>query len=270
LNKSIGVIDSGVGGLTVVKEMMRQLPKEEIVYIGDTARCPYGPRPCDEVRVFTWNMANDLVSKGIKMLVIACNTATAFVLQEIQHALDIPVIGVVHPGARSAIKVTKNNHVAVIGTIGTIQSKAYEQALKSINSDVAVNSLACPLFVPLVEYGHLNEEEAEQVVRTTLEPLKRADIDTMVLGCTHYPLLKSVIQKVMGPQITLICSAVETAREVSTLLYHNELLYTGEREPRHHFYSTAARPEFAEVANSLLDRKITVDLISLEKSLSIC
>lgn len=270
MNKPIGVIDSGVGGLTVVKEIVRQLPKEEILYIGDSARCPYGPRPKDEVRRFTWNMTYALVKKGIKMLVIACNTATAFVLEEIKHQLEIPVIGVVHPGARSALKATKNNHVAVIGTTGTIRSMAYEKALRNINSEVTVKSLACPPLVPLVEKGLFDGEETEQIVHSTLKPLQASGVDTIVLGCTHYPLLKPVIQKVMGSHIFLICSAVETAREVSTLLYHSNLLYTGDRKAEHCFYTTASRPEFAEIACQWLSQNIEVHTIYLEESFSVC
>lgn len=149
MDRPIGVIDSGLGGLTVAKEIMRQLPKEEIIYIGDSARCPYGPRSAEEVRQFTWEMINCLLEEKMKMLVIACNTATAVVLDEVKRELPIPVVGVVHPGAISALKVTQKDHVAIIGTTGTIQSQAYEKALKSINSEVKVESLACPPFVHL-------------------------------------------------------------------------------------------------------------------------
>ncbi|MBU8905092.1 glutamate racemase [Desertibacillus haloalkaliphilus] len=256
LNKPIGVIDSGVGGLTVAKEILRQLPKEEIIYIGDTERCPYGPRPAEEVRQFTWQMIKKLVDQGIKMLVIACNTATAVVLEEVKEKLSIPVVGVVHPGAITALKMTKRDHVAVIGTSGTIESKAYEKALKSINSDVEIESLACPRFVPLVEQGILDGSEALAVVEETLKPLINRSFDTLILGCTHYPLLGEVIQQVVGEQKELICSGDETAREVSALLYHQNLLYTEQRTPNHMFYTTGDGDRFKRIANNWLDFEI--------------
>lgn len=264
MDKPIGVIDSGVGGLTVAKEIMRQLPKEEIYYLGDTARCPYGPRPLEEVRKFTLQLVDFLLHKGIKMLVIACNTATAAVLDDIKKSLPIPVVGVIHPGARTALKMTKNNHVAVIGTVGTINSKSYENALKSINSDVKVESLACPKFVPLVENGELDSENTFSVVSETLQPLKTMSIDTLILGCTHYPLLRPVIQQVMGKHIRLICSGAETAREVSTILDHSGLLFTGGRLPQHQFFSTTDNGHFLEIANHWLDIKVDkVEFITL-------
>lgn len=249
LERPIGVIDSGVGGLTVAKEIMRQLPKEQIVYLGDTARCPYGPRPREEIRQFTWEMTNYLLGYDIKMLVIACNTATAVALEEIRDTLNIPVIGVVHPGARTALKITKNYHIGVIGTVGTVKSGAYEQALKSINSDVKVESLACPKFVPLVESGQFEGEEAKQIVAESLEPLKDRPIDTLILGCTHYPLLSPLIQQYMGEHVKLICSGDETAREVSTILHHSGLLYTGNKRREHIFFTTGSKETFQQIAS---------------------
>ncbi|OIJ10613.1 glutamate racemase [Anaerobacillus alkalilacustris] len=256
MNRAIGVIDSGIGGLTVVKEMLRQLPKEEILYIGDTARCPYGPRPQEEVRKFTWEMINYLLEKEIKMLVIACNTATAVVLEEAKSKLSIPVIGVIHPGAISALKVTKNDHVAVIGTVGTIESGAYKKTLTSINNKVKVESLACPLFVPLVEKGAFNGQEAYDAVSKSLTPLKGTNIDTLILGCTHYPLLSEVIQEVMGNEIEIISSGNETAREVSALLYHKGILYTGNRRPNHTFYTTGEETRFKNFAQNWLETNV--------------
>lgn len=249
LERPIGVIDSGVGGLTVAKEIMRQLPKEQIVYLGDTARCPYGPRSREEIRQFTWEMTNYLLGYDIKMLVIACNTATAVALEEIRDTLNIPVIGVVHPGARTALKITKNYHIGVIGTVGTVKSGAYEQALKSINSDVKVESLACPKFVPLVESGQFEGEEARQIVAESLEPLKDRPIDTLILGCTHYPLLSPLIQQYMGEHVKLICSGDETAREVSTILHHSGLLYTGNKRREHIFFTTGSKETFQQIAS---------------------
>ncbi|HEX6923175.1 MAG TPA: glutamate racemase [Bacillales bacterium] len=263
MDKPIGVIDSGVGGLTVARELIRQLPKEEIIYLGDTERCPYGSRPWEEVRAFTWEMTEFLLGQGVKMLVVACNTATAVVLDEIRERLDIPVVGVVNPGARSALKVTKNNHVAVIGTTGTIESGAYKRALEDISGEVSVESLACPRFVPLVEKGQLAGEQTEETVQESLEPLKRMDVDTLILGCTHYPLLRNVIQKVMGSDLNIICSGAETAREVSTVLYHSNLLYTGPRQPDHHFYTSGAPEVFTIIAQQWLDLEVEAQPIML-------
>jgi glutamate racemase len=256
MNRPIGVIDSGVGGLTVAKEIMRQLPKEQIIYLGDTARCPYGPRPLKEVRKFTWEMTNYLLQYDIKMLVIACNTATAAVLEEIRGLLKIPVLGVIHPGARAAVKVTRNNQIGVIGTIGTIESGAYEVALHSISNQIKVKGLACPTFVPVVESGDYESEEAYEVVLQELRPLLGFEIDTLILGCTHYPLLTPIIQKVIGNDVQLISSGSETAREVSTILYHSHLLNNTEKQAGHLFFTTGTKEVFQKVANKLFQQKI--------------
>ncbi|GGE76190.1 glutamate racemase [Priestia taiwanensis] len=264
MNRPIGVIDSGVGGLTVAKEIMRQSPKEEIIYLGDAARCPYGPRSVEEIRQFTWEMTNYLLDKNIKLLVIACNTATSVVLEEMREKLSIPVIGVIHPGARTAIKVTNNYHVGIIGTIATIKSNAYENALKEINQDTKVESLACPPFVPLVEKFEFESSKAYEVVRETLEPLKRTNIDTLILGCTHYPLLSPVIQEIMGQQVKLISSGDETAREVSTILHHSSMLNKGKEKNEHQFFTTGDTETFRIIASHLFGKQINnVQQISL-------
>lgn len=257
LKYPIGVIDSGVGGLTVAKEIMRQLPNEQIIYLGDTARCPYGPRSAEEVKIFTWQMTRFLLDKEIKMLVIACNTATAVVLEEIRNELSIPVLGVIHPGARAAIKATKNNRIGVIGTEGTIKSAAYEKALRQINKRTKVTSLACPKFVPLVESGEYNGAVAKKIVAETLQPLKHKRLDTLILGCTHYPLLEHLIQNVMGNKVNVISSGEETASEVSTILHHSGLLSVEEEDPSHTFYTTGSKTIFANIASDWLGKAIT-------------
>ncbi|MGJ9383013.1 glutamate racemase [Salipaludibacillus sp. CF4.18] len=254
MNKPIGVIDSGVGGLTVASELIRQLPKEEIIYIGDTSRCPYGPRPEEEVRKYTWEMIDYLLLHEIKLLVIACNTATAVVLEEAKEKLSIPVIGVIHPGAIAALKSTRKNHIGVIGTEGTISSGAYYHELTSINNDVKVVSVACPTLVPLVESGGFTGNHATEIIEHALKPILEYDIDSLILGCTHYPLILAKIQEIAGPDINIICSGDETAREVSALLYHNKLLYFGTRIPIHLFYTTGFPETFEKVASDWLDR----------------
>ncbi|MBP3040489.1 glutamate racemase [Bacillaceae bacterium Marseille-Q3522] len=257
LKLPIGVIDSGVGGLTVAKEIIRQLPNEQIIYLGDTARCPYGPRPPEEVRRFTWQMTSFLMKEQIKMLVIACNTATAVVLEEIQKELSIPVVGVIVPGARSALKVTRNKRIGVIGTIVTIQSGAYETALKRINQRVHVVSQACPKFVPLVESGEYDGPVAKKIIAETLLPLKKRGLDTLILGCTHYPLLEPLIKNVMGKQVKVISSGEETAREVSTILNYQNALNKANGCPDHVFYTTGSTTIFASIASRWLEKEIT-------------
>ncbi|WP_163970157.1 glutamate racemase [Oceanobacillus halotolerans] len=252
MNQPIGVIDSGVGGLTVVQELMRQLPNEQLIYVGDTLRCPYGPRSKSEVKRFTWEMVDFLLEKKIKMLVIACNTATAFTLSELQETLDIPIIGVIQPGARAAIKVTDNNHIGVIGTEGTIKSDAYPQALKSINPNLDIETLACPSFVPMVEEGIVDGEKAQREVEHSLQPLKKnKKMDSLILGCTHYPLLKETIQHVMGSHVTLLSSSEETARETSTILDVHQLLANSNSQPKHQFYTTGEATIFTTLVNRI-------------------
>lgn len=252
LEKAIGVIDSGVGGLTVAKEIMRQMPNEMIYYLGDTARCPYGPRTEQEVRKFTWQMAEFLLKRNIKMLVIACNTATAVVLKEMRSQLKIPVIGVISPGSRAALKVTENKQIGILGTIGTIKSKAYIQELKLINNEVTVTQLACPKFVPIVESFKYNSDIAKKVVADTLAPMKDSGIDTLVLGCTHYPLLAPLIEKVMGAKVKVISSGDETAQEVSAILDYNKMLNISKDRPRHRFFTTGSKQIFGNIAEDWL------------------
>lgn len=260
----IGIIDSGVGGLTVVKEMMRQLPNESIIYLGDTARCPYGPRSSSEISQFTWEMTRYLETYHIKMLIIACNTATAVALEEIRDSLSIPVLGVINPGARAAIKVSQKNRIGVIGTEMTIKSKAYEQALKKIRKHVTVHGLACPKLVPLVESGEWTGAFAEKIVAESIRPLKDKNIDTLILGCTHYPLLQPVIESYFQGGIKIISSGEETAREASAILDHIGMLNTPEEQPDHVFFTTGSKSMFKTIAEQWLGlTNITVDTVKL-------
>lgn len=256
MKQAIGVIDSGVGGLTVAKEVMRQLPNEKIIYLGDTARCPYGPRSTKEVKRFTWELTHFLLEKNIKMLVIACNTATAAALDDIRRELSIPVLGVINPGARAAIKRTKNYRVGIIGTDGTVKSGAYEKALKSLNSRLFVKSQSCPKFVPLVESGEYDGPIAAKIVDEALQPLLNQNLDTLILGCTHYPLLEPLVKKFMGEKVSVISSGDETAREISAILQYKGLLESDEQEPKHEFYTTGSTRIFSKIASQWLGTPI--------------
>ncbi|MBW7456556.1 glutamate racemase, partial [Paenibacillus sepulcri] len=231
MQQPIAILDSGVGGLTVAKEVMRQLPREKIIYFGDTARTPYGPRPADEITRFTREIVDYLIQYRPKMIVIACNTATAVALEDIRSRVAVPVVGVIHPGARAANSSTQTGVVGVIGTEGTISSGAYENALKQLSPTIEVVSLACPRFVTLVEQGNFRSEETFNTVKTSLGSLQAGNLDTLILGCTHYPFLAETIGEVMGKDVRLISSDGETAREISTILHDRNRLERAEDMP---------------------------------------
>lgn len=251
-NRPIGFLDSGVGGLTVVKELMRQLPDEEVVYIGDSRRAPYGPRPAEQIRQFTWEMVDFLLSKNVKMIVFACNTATAVAWEEVKNQLDIPVLGVILPGASAAIKATTTGKIGIIGTAMTVQSDIYRQKVQLLSPSLTVTSLACPKFVPIVESNETTSSVAKKVVYETLKPLV-SRVDTLILGCTHYPLLKPIIQNVMGNAVKLIDSGAECVRDISVLLNYFEI--NRERtqlNQTHQFFTTASSQAFDEIAENWL------------------
>ncbi len=258
VQKAIAILDSGVGGLTVVEEVMRQLPKEKIIYFGDTSRAPYGPRTAEEVRLFTNQIVDHLLSFQPKMIVIGCNTATAAALEEIQLNVSIPVIGVIYPGSRSAIKKTKTGLIGVIGTEGTIRSEAYEMALKRFSPSVNVLSLACPKLVPLVEMGLYDGERAKMIVAQSLKPFRDKSIDCLILGCTHYPFLTELISEVMGNHVELINSAEETAKEVSAILNHLGDLEITTEKPVHQFICSGNPQLFKSIAEQWLNQPIHV------------
>ncbi|MDY0340153.1 MAG: glutamate racemase [Coriobacteriia bacterium] len=271
--RPIGIFDSGLGGLTVAGEIMRAMPEESIVYLGDTARCPYGPRPQHDVREFVLQIGRWLVGREVKLIVIACNTATAAGLSLAQQVFDVPIVGVVEPGARAAVKATVNRRVGVIGTEGTIDSGAYSTAVRAIDAGVTVVSAATPRFVDVVENGlRLGEGSLEdwlagtgevyirpsiyEMARDYLDPLKRNDIDTLVLGCTHFPLLAAPIQQAVGGRVRLISSAEETAREVVDTLEARGHRADPEL-PRTEVFATTGDPqEFATLGSRILGRSM--------------
>jgi glutamate racemase len=254
-NSPIGVFDSGVGGLTVVRAITELLPGESVVYFGDTARVPYGSKSPETVIRFALEDTAFLVSKRVKMVVAACNTASSVSLPSLRERVSVPVTGVIEPGARAAAEATSNGAVGVIGTLGTIGSGAYQRALKANASVRAVVAQPCPLLVPLVEEGWLDGEITEMVVRRYAEPLLREGVDTLVLGCTHYPLLKPVLRKVMGPDVRLVDSAEATARRVRSILRKRGLLADGPTEGGG-FYVSDIPLKFQEIAQRFLGRTI--------------
>jgi len=220
---AIGVFDSGIGGLTVVRALARLLPHEDIVYLGDTARTPYGTKSPETICRYAQENAAFLLDKGIKCLVVACNSVSAVALPELEQQLPVPVIGVIEPGAQAAVRATRNGKVGVIGTEATIASNAYTRALKALRPDLEIYTRACPLFVPLAEEGWTENDVARAAARRYLASLRRSGIDTLVLGCTHYPLLAGVIAEVLGPTVTLVDSAGTTAQAVRGMLRQQKL-----------------------------------------------
>lgn len=249
---AVGVFDSGVGGLTVVREIEKLLPKESILYLGDTARVPYGTKSPDTVIRYARSCANILVSREIKLLVVACNTASAFALETLREDLDIPVLGVIEPGAHAAVRATRNGRIGVIGTVGTVRSGRYADTIRDIDPELVVFSQPCPLFVPLAEEGWTNGDVPLSVARTYLAPLLQQGIDTLVLGCTHYPLLKGVIAQAAGDGITLVDSADETAAVVQRTLDGMDRRSTLPLIPQFRFFVTDAPEMFMQVGERFL------------------
>jgi glutamate racemase len=247
----IGVFDSGVGGLTVARAIADQLPAERLRYVGDTAHGPYGPLPIARVRAHALDVADRLVASGVKLLVMACNTASAACLRDARERYDIPVVEVVVPAVRRAVAVTRSGRVGVIGTSGTIRSGAYADAFAAAK-DVVVTSAACPRFVDFVERGVTSGRQVLGLAQGYLEPLQLADVDTVVLGCTHYPLLTGVLQIVMGDAVTLVSSAEETAKDVVRVLTERDLLAEPSGAPRHELLATGPPEPFARLARRFL------------------
>jgi glutamate racemase len=253
----IGVFDSGIGGLTVVSEIMRQLPDEDVVYFGDTARVPYGPKSPKTVQRYSREITSFLEDQGVKSVVIACNTATAHALDTIRADFELPIIGVIQPGSRAAVRATRSGRVGVIGTQGTIASGAYQRAIREASERVNVAALACPLFVPFVEEGWLEHPATALVATEYLTPMAQRGVDTLVLGCTHYPLLKPIIAKSMGPDVTLIDSAQETAAELGRMLAERGLRNPDRgRTARHRFIASDAPEQFLSVGQRFLGSAI--------------
>lgn len=258
----IGIFDSGVGGLTVARAISDQLPAESVIYIGDTAHSPYGPKPIADVRRYSLEVLDSLVDQGVKMLVIACNTASAAMLRDARERYSVPVVEVIQPAVRTAVRSTRNGRIGVIGTEGTINSRAY-QDLFDVNPELTVFGQACPRFVEFVEAGVTTGPALLEAAEEYLAPLRHAGVDTLVLGCTHYPFLKGAISYVMGPQVSLVSSDTETANDVYRVLVTRELLRDGTEPASHRYEATgSSADDFIALANRLMGREIsTVSLV---------
>lgn len=264
--RAIGVFDSGVGGLTVFHELVRRIPEESLVYLGDSARVPYGTKSPETVVRYSREAAHFLIELGIKMLVVACNTATAAALPMLSAELDVPVVGVIEPGARAAAAKSRGGRVGVIATEATVRSKAYSMAIRAIDPSIDVIEVACPLFVPLAEEGWASTDVAHAVARIYLGPLVDAGIDTLVLGCTHYPILRSTISDVIGEGIAIVDSAETTAQTVYDALAESNLLVNSGAPGTRRFLVTDAAERFRKIASEFLESPVEhLDLVVIER-----
>lgn len=265
-SEPIGIFDSGVGGLTVTREIMRQLPMENLVYFGDTARVPYGSKSKQTIIRYSTQIVNFLKTKNVKAIVIACNTASALALEELQQMIDIPVIGVVWPGAISAAEATKTMNVGIIGTAATIKSEIYNKYLHKLNPDITVVTKACPLFVPLVEEGLIEDRVTEDIAGRYLSEFKEYDVDALVLGCTHYPLLSNTIRRTLGDGIKLVNPAYETAKSLKKLLAEQGKLNTSTEEVHHEYYVSDMTDQFVPFADRVLPFRVDkIRVVNIEK-----
>ncbi len=266
-NRKIGLFDSGLGGLTVMKELMRLLPTESVVYFGDTGRIPYGSKSADTVIKYAKSDINFLKTFDLKVIIAACGTASSIALPKICDLYDIPVLGVIDATARAAAKATKNGKVGVIGTAGTIRSDAYGKAITAINPAIKTTSAACPLFVSLVESGFAEKEAAELVAREYLDPILKSGADTLILGCTHYPLLSRVIGNIMGESVTLINPGVCLAEELKERLAAQDMLASVQEEEPYRFYVSDVPEDFVRLGSMFLERPLSghVQQIDIEK-----
>lgn len=255
-NRPIGIFDSGVGGLTVMREVMEQLPYEDIIYLGDTARIPYGSKSEQTIKKFSNQCSAFLKSKDVKTIVIACNTASSLALEHVQKNFDIPIIGVIDPGARSAAAATESGRIGVIGTIATINSNAYQSKIMEYIHDAEVIGIPCPLFVPIVEEGWEHSNVAILTAEKYLEELIEHEVDTLVLGCTHYPILRHTIKTVVGPNVKLVNPAYETAKDLKKLLIENNMLSENIGKPRYEFYASDAPERLRRIGGNFLKKDI--------------
>ncbi len=264
-NRPVAVFDSGIGGLTVLKEIMEQLPGEDIVYFGDTARIPYGTRSKETVVKYVVQSFNFLMTKNIKAIVVACNTASSLALEEVKEQFDLPIIGVVEPGAKAAIATTKNNSIGIIGTEGTINSNAYQRKIRKVLPSAEIIGVSCPLFVPIVEEGWENSDVAYVAAQKYLIELKEHNIDTLVLGCTHYPALRYTIGKVLGDKVILVNPAYETAKVTKNILKEQGLLNEKLDGGTYKYYVSDDPDKFKRIGGNIIRKDIgLVEKVNIE------
>lgn len=264
----IGVFDSGVGGLTVVREIIRQLPNENIIYFGDTARVPYGSKSQNTIIRFSEQIIRFLKKKQVKAIVIACNTASALALDAVRDEFDVPIMGVVIPGARAAVEATRNRKVGIVGTAATVQSGMYTKIIKGINPEITVIEKACPLFVPLVEEGFRDHHVTQEIIDYYLASMKQTEIDAMILGCTHYPLLRSRIRDYMGESIQIVNPAYETAMDLKKVLEERNMANDGIKKPHsgYEFFVSDAAEKFRGFANTVMPFDISqTNVVNIEE-----
>lgn len=264
----IGVFDSGVGGLTVVREMIRQLPNENIVYFGDTARVPYGSKSQNTIIRFSEQIIRFLKTKQVKAIVIACNTASALALDAVRDEFDVPILGVIIPGARAAAAATQGKKVGVVGTDATVQSGMYTKIIQGVDAEIEVVEKACPLFVPLIEEGFKEHQVTQQIIEHYLDSMRATDIDTMILGCTHYPLLRSKIRAYMGDTVQIVNPAYETAMDLKKILEEQDMKNDGDTEPhsRYEFFVSDTAEKFRDFANTVMPFDISeTNVVNIEE-----
>jgi glutamate racemase len=268
--RPIGVFDSGAGGLTVMHELLVTLPHEDVVYLGDGARLPYGPRPLQQIRRFALEIGGYLERQGVKLVLVACNAATSAALPELQERLAVPVVGVISPEAHAAVQATRNRRIGLLATQATVGSGRYEQLVRTLDAGVRLTAVACPRLVPLIEGDDPFGEETVAAVRDYAAPLKAAEVDTVVLGCTHYPLIRPILQRVFGREVTLVFSAEETAREVAETLARKCIENEGGREGVYRFLTSGDPEAFRRMGSRFLQLPIAevehVDLGTLEQA----
>ncbi|MHA8110925.1 glutamate racemase [Lactobacillaceae bacterium Melli_B4] len=264
-SQPIGFMDSGVGGLTVAKEVMAMLPHESIVYFGDEARLPYGEKSQSEIQTFAEQIARFLLRKKIKLLVIACNTATAQALPLLEQQLPIPVIGVIDPGSQLAVETTHNHKIGVIATNGTVHSHAYEKELKHLDAKAEVFSLGCPRFIPMVEDGHYHSSADQRIVDVDIQPILTHGIDTLIMGCTHYPIMRSLIQRAVGDQIKLVDPGLAVSDQVISILNQVHLNAPDDNVAKYQFYTTGNVDKFVQIAEDWLQSQVVAHHVNLKE-----
>jgi len=257
LDSPIGMFDSGLGGLSVLQILMKELPNEGVIYFADTARVPYGGRPPQEIVKINYEIIDYLIEQGIKLLVMACGTSSSIAYPVVKEKYKLPIVEIVTPGARAAVKATGTGRIGLIATVGTVDSGAFQREIKAIRADAEVFAQGCPLFVPLIEGGFIGAEETKRVAREYLKPILKEKIDTLILGCTHYPFLSKIIQEIAGPGVVLVNPGEEAVSEAKELLKKNDLLHSGKRSGSNTYLVSGSLSQFKEMGSRLMGKPLS-------------